>query len=178
MAESNIMTQKTEKAGHSVRAPWWRGVRGEWYVAAQIVLIGLVFVGPRRLNAWPVWGAPYERIALYPGALLILAGGCLFLAGILKLGSRLTPLPHPKDNATLVKTGPYAIVRHPIYAGGTLLAFGWAFLVHGWLTLLYAAVLTVFLDIKSAREERWLVERYSDYLKYRKRVRKLIPFIR
>jgi protein-S-isoprenylcysteine O-methyltransferase Ste14 len=107
----------------------------------------------------------------------MLAGAGLLLAGSLRLRSNLTPLPYPKPQATLVQTGPYRFVRHPMYAGGILLAFGWALVVRGWLTLVYAALLFVFLDVKSAREERWLADKFPDYLDYQRRVRKLVPFI-
>lgn len=156
---------------------WWRGARGEWYVAGQIALIAAVFLGPRTLPGLPTWPAYVTRIASIVGAALALAGACLLLAGIRGLGANLTPLPHPKPDATLIRTGPYRLVRHPMYAGGIVLAFGWALLVHGWLTLGYAAVLLVFLDIKSRREERWLRKTFADYPDYQRRVRKLIPFI-
>jgi protein-S-isoprenylcysteine O-methyltransferase Ste14 len=107
----------------------------------------------------------------------MILGGSLLLAGLLWLGKSLTPLPYPKDDSTLVETGPYSIVRHPIYSGGILLAFGWAIAVQGWLTLVYAAVLLVFLDIKSRREERWLVGKFPAYRDYQRRVRKLVPFV-
>jgi len=64
-----------------------------------------------------------------------------------------------------------------MYSGGIALAFGWALFVQGWLTILYALVLFAFLDIKASREERWLVERFSDYSEYQRRVRKLVPFV-
>ncbi|HQG32287.1 MAG TPA: isoprenylcysteine carboxylmethyltransferase family protein, partial [Deltaproteobacteria bacterium] len=102
---------------------------------------------------------------------------CLLLAGLVRLGSNLTPLPFPKEDATLVQTGPYRLVRHPMYSGGIILAYGWALAAGGWLTLAYATVLLVFLDIKSAREEQWLAERFPDYSDYQRRVRKLIPFV-
>jgi protein-S-isoprenylcysteine O-methyltransferase Ste14 len=76
-----------------------------------------------------------------------------------------------------VETGPYGWVRHPIYSGLILAAFGWALIAQGWLTLLWAVVLLVFFDIKSRREERWLMARFPAYASYRKRVRKLIPLI-
>ena len=43
--------------------------------------------------------------------------------------------------------------------------------------LLWAALLVVFFDIKSRREEAWLAARFPAYADYRRRVRKLIPFI-
>lgn len=57
------------------------------------------------------------------------------------------------------------------------MAFGWGLWVHGWLTLGYALLLFVFFDLKSSREERWLREKFPGYDAYRRRVRKLIPFI-
>ena len=157
--------------------PWWRGSRGEWYVAAQMVLIVVIFFGPRALPGLPAWPAALARPTTWLGAALMFAGAALLLASALKLGSGLTPLPYPVANATLARTGAYGLVRHPMYAGGVLLAYGWAGVAHGTLTLLYATILLVFFDIKSRREERWLEERFVDYPDYRRRVRKLIPFI-
>lgn len=157
--------------------PWWRGTRGEWYVVTQLVLIAVVFLGPRTLPGLPVWPAPIASISIVAGAALAFAGSCLLVAGFLRLGSNLSPLPHPKPHATLVQTGPYRFVRHPMYAGGIALAYGWALVVRGWLTLVYATVLLVFLEIKSAREERWLTDRFPEYPDYQRRVRKLIPFV-
>ncbi len=159
------------------RTPWWRGARGEWYVAVQLVLIALVFFGPRTLPGLPAWPSPLSRISIFSGTALMVAGAGLLLAGLFRLGRNLTPLPYPKLHVTLVQTGPYRLVRHPMYAGGIALAFGWALLVRGWFTLGYATVLLTFLDLKSAREERWLAARFPDYPDYQRRVRKLIPFI-
>jgi protein-S-isoprenylcysteine O-methyltransferase Ste14 len=64
-----------------------------------------------------------------------------------------------------------------MYSGGVVLALGWALCVRGWLTLLYVVVLFVFVDMKSRREEKWLAEKFSTYATYKKRVRKLIPFV-
>ncbi len=90
----------------------------------------------------------------------MIAGGALFVAGLIHLGRGVTPLPYPKDGADLIRTGPYAIVRHPMYSGGLGLGLGWALYVQGWLTLGYAVALFVFLDAKSRREERWLAEKF------------------
>ena len=116
------------------KTSWWKGMHGEWYVVAQIVLI-------------------------------------------FRLGSNLTAVPYSKEEGTLIETGPYRLVRHPIYCGIILIAFGWALLVHGWLTLGYAFIMLVFFDIKSRREEKWLKAKYPGYEAYQKRVRKLIPFV-
>lgn len=157
--------------------PWWRGSRGEWFVVVQVLLMALVILGPRHWQAGPSWAWSVRPAALAWGLPLMAAGGLLLAASLLKLGSNLSPLPHPKARATLVATGPYRLVRHPIYSGAILLAFGWAVLVQGGLTLASAALLAVFFDLKSRREERWLAAAFPDYAGYRLRVRRFIPFL-
>jgi protein-S-isoprenylcysteine O-methyltransferase Ste14 len=93
------------------------------------------------------------------------------------MGGHLTPLPHPSEGAPLLASGPYRIVRHPMYAGAILMALGWAIFSRGWLTFGYAALLFALFDVKTRREERWLLAKFPEYAAYRRRIRKLIPFI-
>ena len=159
------------------KTPWWKGSHGEWYVVAQIALIVLVFFGPRNFPALPIWAAPFTWLGSIGGGIILLAGILLLAVAIFRLGSNLTAVPYPKDQGALIETGPYRLVRHPMYCGGILIAFGWGLLVHGWLTLGYAGIMLVFFDVKSRREEQWLKAKFSGYGEYQKRVRKLIPFV-
>lgn len=158
------------------KTPWWKGPRGEWYVILQLALMALLFFGPRNADGLPEWplAVGVSRIA---GILLVAGGGVMLLTSLLKLGSGLTPLPYPREGAKLVRTGPYGVVRHPMYSGGLLIAFGWALVVQGWVTLLCATTLLVLFDFKSRREERWLTEKFADYPDYQRQVRKLIPWV-
>jgi protein-S-isoprenylcysteine O-methyltransferase Ste14 len=156
---------------------WWRGKRGEWYVVIQAALFVLVVFGPRTLPGLPAWPHAMRWPALVSGGALICAGALLAFFGAFNLGRNLTPLPHPKDDARLVETGAYRLVRHPIYGAIILMAYGWGLYVQSWLTLAYATLLCVFLDLKSRREEHWLKEKFPGYVEYSKRVRKLIPFL-
>ena len=160
-----------------LKQPWWKGVKGEWYVVIQFILFGLVAFAPPALPGWPAWIAPWVTIGRVAGLLLGAVGGLLAFAGVFNLGSNLTAVPHPKEDAHMVEHGAYRWVRHPIYSGLILGAFGLALLRGGWLSLLYALILFIFFDIKSRREEQWLRERYVDYATYQERVRKLIPFV-
>lgn len=156
---------------------WWRGARGEWLVVAQVAMMALVFFGPRTISGQPVWVFPFPGAGRIVGGLLMTLGGALLFAGLVRLGGGLTPLPYPREGAVLIEKGPFALVRHPMYGGGLVLAIGWALFARSWLTVGYVVVLFVFLDLKSRREERWLAEKFSAYREYQKRVRKLIPFI-
>ncbi len=156
---------------------WWKGERGEWYVVVQIILFALIFAVPLLTSPLINWSAPWGLVGQVAGLLLMAAGGVLALAGLATLGRNLTAVPHPKDDANLVVHGAYKIVRHPIYSGIILGAFGWALLMTSVLTLILAAILLLFFDIKTRREEKWLSAKFSDYPTYQQRVRKLVPFI-
>ena len=161
----------------SPRAPWWQGPRGEWYVALQGVLFLVIIAAPWSVPDSDIHLSSFTDALRVAGGIAIAAGATLATAGALSLGRNLTPLPHPIDSATLVEGGAYRLVRHPIYSGLCLAAIGWALWCNSAVTLLTAAVLFVFFDIKSRREERWLVERFTNYADYRRRVKKLIPFV-
>jgi protein-S-isoprenylcysteine O-methyltransferase Ste14 len=150
---------------------WTRGMA---WVLAQFPLTALALFAAR-------FGPTIPHAVLGPsrwvGAGLFVSGGLLFLAGALTMGRSLTPFPKPDDDARLVQTGAFGLARHPIYGGGVIAVAGWALLNGAWLGLLAALGLGVFFDAKARLEERWLAAKFPEYRFYRRRVRKLIPFI-
>jgi protein-S-isoprenylcysteine O-methyltransferase Ste14 len=147
------------------------GKRGEWWVFLQI----LIFISiAASANYFTVSVALSLRII---GIILLITGGILGSTGILYLGRNLTPFPRPKDDTRLVFHGVYKIVRHPIYSGLIFGTFGWSLIIGSLIGLVLSFVLFLFFDLKSRREEAWLIERFPEYSDYRKRAKKLIPFI-
>jgi protein-S-isoprenylcysteine O-methyltransferase Ste14 len=158
---------------------WWKGERGEWYVAAQAALFLLIALGPATASWLPTWPAAMDRASMLLGAVLMIGGFAWIIVGGVQLAfaRSLSALPRPTDTATLIDTGVFAWVRHPMYCGAIWATCGWALWCQGLLVLAYAALLAIFFDIKASREERSLGERFPEYLDYRKRVRKLLPFL-
>ena len=151
------------------------GPRGEGWVAIQVLLLlAVATAGFAAGETWTGWAA---MIGTVLGTLLLGAGGVLFTWGVLGLGRNLTPMPRPLDGASLVESGAYALVRHPLYGGLSLGAFGWALLSASPAALLLAGVLMAFFDLKSRREEAWLVTQYAGYADYSGRTERLIPWI-
>ena len=150
------------------------GPRGEGWVVIQFLLLGLVVLAG---VAGPTYVGPLSAAARAAGLALVVAGLVLAAWGLLDLRDALTPLPHPRDGASLVDTGSYRLVRHPIYGGIIVGAAGYGLLMASPLTLAGAAVLLGFFRLKSAREERWLEARYPGYAAYRARTRRLVPFV-
>ncbi|MBH2010253.1 MAG: isoprenylcysteine carboxylmethyltransferase family protein [Xanthomonadaceae bacterium] len=85
--------------------------------------------------------------------------------------------PEPRASGHLVQNGPYRWVRHPMYGSVLLLAAGasvWLGSVIGWGLLL--ALLGVLM-VKAHLEEKWLLQRYTEYGEYRKCTWRLLPWI-
>jgi protein-S-isoprenylcysteine O-methyltransferase Ste14 len=111
------------------------------------------------------------------GAVFLLVGVGLTVGGARSLGSALTPMPRPREAASFRDGGAYGFVRHPIYGGLMLITFGVALGGSPW-AMPPAGVLVLVLVGKSLREERWLIERYPEYVTYRERTRRrFLPFI-
>lgn len=155
-------------------ADWLRNERGEWYVAAQAGLMAVVLVAP-MLDGRA--SASWLDATVVIGGMFLVVGLAFMVLGSVGLGRNLSPFPKPKDTSSLVETGVFAIVRHPIYTGISLCAVGWSLVNHSIAAFVVALVLLAFFDFKARREERWLEEKFSGYKAYRVRVKKLIPFV-
>lgn len=148
-----------------------------YWVAVQLVLMfGFLLLpvappgriaSPRALAALSTWGA---------GPLLTVAA-LLLVAGLLALGRRLSPFPTPRAGATLVTTGVFRWVRHPLYVAVMLGGAGYALQRQSPLHLALVPILLVFFDLKARREERILDRRFPDYASYRRRVARFLPGI-
>jgi protein-S-isoprenylcysteine O-methyltransferase Ste14 len=167
--EKTSMTQPSAATG--------RESRGEWYIAGQGVLFILLALGPRTLPLFPAWSTGWSTGGRIAGGVLLVTGGALALAGAVSLGRDLTPFVQPRERGILHDSGPYRLVRHPVYSGLLQLAFGWGLWVQGWLTLGYALLLLVLLDCKARTEEKWLLQLFPEYVAYRRRVSRFLPFL-
>ncbi len=76
---------------------------------------------------------------------------------------------------TLVTSGPYALVRHPLYLGLIAAAFGSLLLYHTFTTLAFA-IMAPFVLLRAGREEKALAAEFGDqWLKYCRRVPAFFP---
>jgi protein-S-isoprenylcysteine O-methyltransferase Ste14 len=111
------------------------------------------------------------------GIVLGLAGLALGVLSFKALGRNFRVYMAPRRSGTLVTTGIYRYVRHPMYTGvivgflGYLILFGSLFLVPVWV------VMTLLYVIKTAREERALADKYLDYEEYRQKTWRFIPYV-
>jgi protein-S-isoprenylcysteine O-methyltransferase Ste14 len=111
---------------------------------------------------WPAW---VGHVVGWP----LLAAGLALVAWAVRAAAEVD-LDRPDR---LVSSGPYALVRHPMYVAWTLLYLGVALVVGAVWPLLLLPVVLVRIRIEVAREERSLAERFgSEYAGYRAAVRR------
>jgi protein-S-isoprenylcysteine O-methyltransferase Ste14 len=148
--------------------------RGTGWVLAQFALIAACLVAVLIPPDWPASGRTAFAVA---GGLTALAGLVLAVVSARALGRGLTPFPRPIEGAPLAESGPYGVVRHPIYAGGLLFFLGWS-LFAGPVSLALTVLLAVLWARKTSVEERYLRETHAGYAGYASRVRfRVVPGI-
>ena len=135
---------------------------------AAFVLAGLDFrFGLTQIPSW-----------LITASCVIFLFGYAMYAEVLRENAFLSRTIEVQENQTVVSTGLYGIVRHPMYAA-TILMFLAMPLVLG--SLLSFAVMLVYLPIISARirnEEAVLTEGLTGYAAYKEKVRwRLFPYL-
>jgi protein-S-isoprenylcysteine O-methyltransferase Ste14 len=136
-------------------------------------------------NVW-LAGGPVLRTRFVPpssaaalGGLALVLGGLAFAVWArLHLGSNWSATVTLKEGHELVRSGPYALVRHPIYTGLLAALLGSAVMNGEMRSLAAVALLAVALLVKMRLEERWMVERFGEeYRQYRREVKALVPFV-
>lgn len=119
---------------------------------------------------------PDSASAAIAGFALTVAG-CLFAAWArVTLGANWSGRATVKAGHELIVSGPYAVARHPIYAGLLLAAAGTT-LAHGeWCCILGLALIALAFAVKIGQEEKLMLETFPHaYPDYRHRVKALIP---
>jgi protein-S-isoprenylcysteine O-methyltransferase Ste14 len=82
------------------------------------------------------------------------------------------------QSQTVVSTGPYAIVRHPMYASALLYLLGTPLALGSYWGLVPLAAMMPFLIWRLLDEERFLARNLPGYTEYQSRVRhRLVPFV-
>jgi len=144
-----------------------------------VILVALVYFGPHfpsYLQARALW--PGYSSLMAAGFLLEVLGLGLAVWARYYLGSFWSSAAVLREGHRVVDTGPYRLVRHPIYSG-ILLALLGTFLMAGstlWLGIL--VVVVVIFGWKIRAEERLLTtELGEEYVNYRSRTRRLIPWL-
>lgn len=127
------------------------------------------WLGSRFLPSW-TW-IPYLGLAIN------LTGIIFAIVARSWLGTNWSGAVTIKKGHELIRTGPYAITRHPIYTGLLFGLLGATIIVGEWRSLTGAIFLFVAIQLKIGTEEKMLREAFPEYEEYRRHTKKLIPLI-
>jgi protein-S-isoprenylcysteine O-methyltransferase Ste14 len=185
-----ILHSLTAGAGFKRLARRWLGDRTYaglyrllYNIVAGITFLPVLYLAAVALPDGQVWRVPW------PASLLLRFGQLLGLLGLAislwqtdllrfaGLGQAIRYLRGAADvnpPPVLVTSGPYALVRHPLYLFSLIVL--WLNPVLTWQGLIFNGAATLYFWIGSVYEERRLVEVFgSAYQAYRRRVPRLLP---
>jgi protein-S-isoprenylcysteine O-methyltransferase Ste14 len=147
-------------------------------LAYRIVLIvgGIVLFIPAHGYEGPLRLWYPTRDLFWTVVALILVGIAFAWWARIWLGSLWSGQVTKKENHRVVDTGPYRIVRHPIYTGILLAIYATAAIKGTILGIAAALIITLGLWMKARLEEGWLTQEVEGYDAYRHRVPMLLPF--
>jgi len=147
---------------------------GRWVAVQALLAAALLAAAIWDRGSLGLGGVWFEWV----GRALVVAGALQAILGLRHLGSQLTAFPEPIRRGTLVDSGIYGLVRHPLYGANVILMAGLALHQNSSWAIVVAVVSAGFYIFKAVSEEQRLVFRYPGYRAYQQRVpARLIPFL-
>jgi protein-S-isoprenylcysteine O-methyltransferase Ste14 len=146
----------------------------------SVVGLGAAIVAVPRLGQGPLgWRiVPDGPGAFIAGAAVVAAGLGFSIWARVQLGRYWSGSVALKQGHKLIRSGPYAIVRHPIYTGAIAAVAGTAVVLGEARGVLALVLVTAAYIRKVVMEERVLAREFGEeHARYRRQVKALLPFI-
>ena len=152
------------------RVPWSRELRIRAVIAVVVILL-------IRLGAFRTHGLNTDPWRAGLGLVLFASGLGFAIWARVHIGRNWGTPMMQKAEPELVTSGPYRLVRHPIYSGilvagvGTTVALSWPLLT-------VVALAGIYFVYSATVEERYMTEKFPDaYTAYKRSTKMLVPFV-
>ena len=143
------------------------------WIGAFLLVVDRSWLGPLRFAILPHHPATYAI-----GAALTLIGLLFAVWARYHIGRNWSGVITLKEDHALIRSGPYALVRHPIYSGLMLAIVGSAIARGDFAAVLAIAAMLYAVLRRVQIEESWMNEMFGrDYADYKSRTPALIPFL-
>ena len=157
-----------------------RAATRETWIYRIMIFAGAILIAPwtaQALGERPIWQVGYY--GAYALVAVMLVGLALTWSARIHLGRFWSSAITRKEEHRLIDSGPYAFVRHPIYAGLIIALLATAATEATLVALLGAVLVALGLRLKARTEERFLLTELGPdaYESYRRRVPMLVPFL-
>ena len=141
------------------------------YLICALALLLALFLNGLNIVVLPQWVG-------WLGVAVALAGLGFRAWAMRVLGAFYTRTLKMAENQTIVREGPYRLIRHPGYLGSILVWVGAAMATSNWFVVLITLVAVFSAYIyRIQNEEKMLLTTSSEYATYRSNTWKLIPFV-
>jgi protein-S-isoprenylcysteine O-methyltransferase Ste14 len=152
--------------------PLWDRVFLLGFIAFWFVWLAFMAADAQRwhISHMPVW------LNVVGGVLIVL--GFAATLPVFVANSFAAPAIEVQKTQRVIDTGPYAWVRHPMYAASALYLVGLPLLLGSWLGLIGTAIFLIGVSFRAIGEERKLARELPGYAEYLQRVRwRLVPYV-
>lgn len=147
--------------------------KGVVAVMGLIFLSGFILAGLDFRFGWSKVPLPVVIVA----SVLFLVGYALY-AEVMRENAYLSRTIKVEEGQTVISTGLYAVVRHPMYTASTVMFLALPLILGSWYALIPFAFYPIIMVVRIRGEEKLLTAELAGYEEYKRKVRyRLIPFI-
>jgi len=142
------------------------------------VSLGLVPIFIYLFTSWiDTFQLPFPSWIRWIGVAIILTGDLLFVWSHRALGRNWSPILEIRKGHTLITSGPYKFIRHPMYAAIFIIGTGISLLSSNWIVALsYMLPVICMYLVRISDEERMMIEQFGDeYIEYIRSTNRLVP---
>ena len=147
--------------------------KGVVAVMGLIFLSGFILAGLDFRFGWSKVPLPVVIVA----SGLFLVGYALY-AEVMRENAYLSRTVKVEEGQTVISTGLYAVVRHPMYTASTVMFLALPLILGSWYALIPFALYPVIMVVRIRGEEKLLTAELAGYAEYKKKVKyRMFPFI-
>ncbi|QDX93722.1 isoprenylcysteine carboxylmethyltransferase family protein [Brevibacillus laterosporus] len=169
----DLLTERMTGIGKPDQKAWDK----VWYVLMNVYFLAWLVFMP--LDAVRFRWSHVPMGLQVAGAILLLCSFYFFFL-VFRENSYLSPAVRIQSERkqTVISTGPYKVVRHPMYATAIIYLIGTCLLLGSWYGLLTVLVIVIGMAWRAVQEERTLLSELPGYNEYMSKVKyRLIPYI-
>jgi protein-S-isoprenylcysteine O-methyltransferase Ste14 len=167
-------------AAHVKRAARWEPLASRSAHVLPILIAFALLATPHRADYQWLFArfVPMSTLVEAFGTLMVVSGLLFAVWARVHLGTNWSGRVSVKENHELIRTGPYRLVRHPIYTGLLLAILGTALVIGQCRGLMATALMVVSFWRKLRTEETLMTQTFGDeYRRYSEHTAALIPFV-